>query len=679
MSAEQPTGGRWIPNFDPTRIVNNAWGMLTFNFFDCNHGKVKFLLARLRHREHEPDAADAARWIVLLTKRQIDPHMKRLLRLLRGSASSLLMFAMIAAAWVDPCIGQQTTAYGWMPTGKLNEARSGHTATLLPNGQVLVVGGESNVLDGNGYSTHLDSAELYDPISGKWRVTGHLHHPRSGHSATLLRDGRVLVVGGNHTAGLEDMDPEPATAEIFDPQTAAWTMTRNTRALGLPADSKLLADGRVLVTGNSLMGSNVVSVNVYDPAADSWTSSSFNFVGYGSAAKILADGRILVAGGSSPGPYWLTWDPVRSAAALYDPLAGTVTVTGSLNDRRAWPVSSLLPGGEVLVAGGYVVDEVNGVPPTTVKSTERYDPASGSWARTGDLNTAREAATASLLPNGDVLVAGGYNWVATDGPYQLNVLSSAELYNASNGQWQLAGNLIAARVGHTATLLPDGRVLIVGGNIPASRPNAYGLFTPTQLATAELYEATPPGTIGPGYTGSWFDPSQSGHGLFVQVLPDNQFLAAWFTFNPAGTEQSWFIGTGTYSGTTATVTSVVQPTGGRWIPNFDPSRVVNNAWGSLTFTFADCNHGKVDFNSTAGYGTGSMNSDPVDATRRSGVSMMFWQKSQRRGARCRRMPVHWPTRRTLDLPARDSFGRMRRFARRLRPIMVSIPPTFSFD
>ena len=126
------------------------------------------------------------------------------------------------------------------------------------------------------------------------------------------------------------------------------------------------------------------------------------------------------------------------------------------------------------------------------------------------------------------------------------------------------------------------------------------------LASAELYPA--PVTIGAGFTGSWYDPAQSGHGLFVEVLPDNAFLAAWFTFNPAGTAQSWFLGVGTYSGDAATVTSVLQPTGGRWIPNFDPSRVTNNPWGSLKFTFTDCNHGKVEFSSTLpGYGTGYMN------------------------------------------------------------------------
>ena len=113
-------------------------------------------------------------------------------------------------------------------------------------------------------------------------------------------------------------------------------------------------------------------------------------------------------------------------------------------------------------------------------------------------------------------------------------------------------------------------------------------------------------TIGPGFTGAWFDPAQSGHGLFIEILPNNGIQAAWFTFNPVGTEQSWFLGVGTYSGNTATVSAVMQPTGGRWIPNFNPGQVVNNAWGALTFTFTDCNHGRVDFTSTLGYGVGSM-------------------------------------------------------------------------
>jgi hypothetical protein len=116
-----------------------------------------------------------------------------------------------------------------------------------------------------------------------------------------------------------------------------------------------------------------------------------------------------------------------------------------------------------------------------------------------------------------------------------------------------------------------------------------------------------PFAIGAGITGAWYDPSQSGHGLFIEVLSDNRFYASWFAFNPTGSAQSWFSGVGTYSGNTATIGAVEMPTGGRWIPNFDPTQIVRNPWGTLTFTFSDCDHGKVDFNSVAGYGTGSMN------------------------------------------------------------------------
>ena len=113
--------------------------------------------------------------------------------------------------------------------------------------------------------------------------------------------------------------------------------------------------------------------------------------------------------------------------------------------------------------------------------------------------------------------------------------------------------------------------------------------------------------IGPGATGLWYDPTQSGHGLLLEALPGNQVLAEWYAFDPSGTQQAWFVGVGSVSGNVATIASVLQPTGGRFIPNFDPGRIVNIPWGTLTFTFTDCDHGKVDFASTAGYGSGSMN------------------------------------------------------------------------
>jgi hypothetical protein len=95
--------------------------------------------------------------------------------------------------------------------------------------------------------------------------------------------------------------------------------------------------------------------------------------------------------------------------------------------------------------------------------------------------------------------------------------------------------------------------------------------------------------------------------LFVEVLSGNRFLASWFAFDPSGKQQAWFTGVGTYSGNKATISDVIMPTGGRFIPNFDAADVAANHWGSLTFTFTDCNHGHVEFTSVAGYGSGSMN------------------------------------------------------------------------
>jgi hypothetical protein len=126
------------------------------------------------------------------------------------------------------------------------------------------------------------------------------------------------------------------------------------------------------------------------------------------------------------------------------------------------------------------------------------------------------------------------------------------------------------------------------------------------LALASVATIASAVDIGPGFTGAWYDPQQSGHGLFLEVLPQNKLLAFWFTFNPEGTQQSWFGGVGSYAGDTATV-PVALTTGGRWIPNFDASKIVNNAWGTLTFTFSDCNSGRVDFASTyPGYGNNRM-------------------------------------------------------------------------
>jgi len=113
--------------------------------------------------------------------------------------------------------------------------------------------------------------------------------------------------------------------------------------------------------------------------------------------------------------------------------------------------------------------------------------------------------------------------------------------------------------------------------------------------------------ITPGFTGAWYDPNQNGHGIFIEVLPNNQILAWWFTFAPDGT-QAWFGNVGAIDTTTNTATvAALKAQGGQWIPNFNPANVTQPAWGTLVFSFTDCNHGGVDFNSSVpDWGQGHM-------------------------------------------------------------------------
>ena len=477
------------------------------------------------------------------------------------------------------------TRAGWAATGSLNVARSGHTATLLSDGKVLVVGGTRSAFE----------TELYDPTAGTWIRTGddvcaedrkYIDSNFFAHvqvrTATLLTNGKVLVAG-------------PRCAELYDPVTGTWMQTGSMNVARTRHTASRLADGTVLVAGGATSSwyADTASAEIYDPITGVWTLTGALAGGrYGHTSTVLRDGRVLVAGGHTIAEYaWMTW--AYYGMEIFDPLKGTWTNVGSPILPRDSHTATLLPSGKVLVAGG---QDDGGL----VKAFEVFDPATGTSSIPGYLNFPRELAVATALPNGDVFLTGGGSiWGTPANVLHFENTSDAETYDTTSGKWLLAGQQITPRMGHTATLLRDGRVLVAGGVGSGDAP--------ALLASAELYATLSPGTIGASYTGSWYDPAQVGHGIFVEVLTDNRFLAAWFTFDPAGTQQSWFLGVGTYSGDTATVSAVYQPTGGRWIPNFDPSRVVNNRWGTLKFTFTDCNHGKVEFASSAGYGTGSMN------------------------------------------------------------------------
>jgi len=373
----------------------------------------------------------------------------------------LLLFAAIFA------LAPQSEAglIGFEQTGSMAQARTSHTATLLANGKVLVTSGSS--------------AELYDPASRTWTLTGSPNQARYGYTATLLATGKVLVAGGAGGAvGLNDFD----SAELYDPASGTWTLTGSMNNARRSHTATLLPDGKVLVAGgffdipNSILlsGSPLSSAELYDPASGTWTTTGqLADARYDHTATLLSDGRVLVAGGRA-GPS--RYGPSIGTAELYDPATGTWRSTGSLNIARRSQPATLLPNGKVLVAGG--IDSHDGY----LASAELYDPQIGTWTPTGSLDSKRVYHTAALLSTGNVLVAGGFNGFDRD-------LASAELYNPASGNWAPTGSLITARSSHTATLLSDDTVLVAGGSnsqgggssTPLQSAELYGKRMPTLL------------------------------------------------------------------------------------------------------------------------------------------------------------------------------------------------------
>jgi hypothetical protein len=300
---------------------------------------------------------------------------------------------------------QARTPGSWTATGSMTDVRYGHTATLLPNGKVLVAGGQGKG-GGQGRGA-LKSAEMYDPASGLWTATGSMTTTRFFSTATLLPNGQVLVAGG-YDNNLTDL----SSAELYDPASGLWTATGSMTTARYDHTATLLPNGQVVVAG----GASLASAELYDPAIGLWTATgSMTDVRTDDTATLLPNGQVLAAGGY-----------ILSSAELYDPASGLWTTTGSMTDVRYDYTATLLPNGQVLAAGGV------GTYPYS-PSAELYDPASGLWTATGSMTTttARSDHTATLLPNGQVLVAGGFD--EGDGS-----LSSAELYESPPGALELA-------------------------------------------------------------------------------------------------------------------------------------------------------------------------------------------------------------------------------------------------
>ena len=280
----------------------------------------------------------------------------------------------------------------WIPTGSMGTPRDGPSAVRLQDGRVLVVGGRSR-----SDNTLTTSAELYDPATGTWSAAGSISKPLV--AATLLRDGKVLVLVGREDGG-------PRSAEVYDPASGTWTATGKMDPGAEESDDTftVLRDGRVLLAGRE-------GAQVYDPASGTWTVTGPMVRSSGPRATftVLRDGRVLVVGGDG--------------AEVYDPASGTWTATGKMNDQGYRTAAALLPDGKVLVAGGR-----GWRPPDDyyrLDSAQVYDPVTGSWTAIANMHAKTETKAAFLQPDGKVLVVGSVP----------DTIFHAEVYDPATGTW----------------------------------------------------------------------------------------------------------------------------------------------------------------------------------------------------------------------------------------------------
>jgi probable HAF family extracellular repeat protein len=355
----------------------------------------------------------------------------------------LMMSTLLIAATASAAQGT------WNMTGSLAVARRDHKATLLTNGKVLVV----------GYFTTY--AELYDPTTGTFSATGAmLVSHGQGATATRLSDGRVLVVGGNITS----------VAEIYDPNSGIFSAVSYTATPRSFHTATLLPDGRVLIAGGKDASGNSSAVaELYNPASGIFSvTGSLNVDRMSASAALLPDGRVLVAGGSRT--TGLGIGECLSSAELYNPATGTFSITGSMVACRDLGTgdATVLRSGKVLFAGGNTA--------AGLASAELFDPVTGTFSPTGSMTVPRASSTMTLLSSGMVLVAGGST---ATGPVTTN---SADLYDPATGIFTATASMAIARQEHTATLLLNGKVLVTGGYNP----------TTGDLSSSELYTTDAP-------------------------------------------------------------------------------------------------------------------------------------------------------------------------------------------
>jgi N-acetylneuraminic acid mutarotase len=329
--------------------------------------------------------------------------------------------------------------------------------------------------------------------SNSWAPTGSLSSARTSHTATLLSNGEVLVAGGGNSTGAL------TGAELYNPATGKWNVSGGMATARGSHTATLLPNGQVLVAGGVGNGSSpfapscVATAELYNPSTGQWTATGSMTKPRGNhTATLLNDGSVLIAGGFCSGGFTYP----DNSAEIYNPTSGTWKATGNMNVARAGTAAAVLANGQTLISGGNSTS-AGGI------SAELYDPSTGNWTLTASMNVYRPNLAATLLSNGDVLVFGGTQLAS----------SASEFYNPATGAWTRTGQFLVApsRSGHTLTSLGNGEALVAGGREKYS-------FTSYSRVYNSATNSWP--TTGAGHMGA----VRSGH--TATLLPNGQVLAA---------------------------------------------------------------------------------------------------------------------------------------------------------